>query len=143
MCNKKPCNLDRRNSRKSEGGLYKGIFFGLVVGAGLVWLFTTERGKKIRQQLQGENTQWLKIARDFLEENEAKEAKETIANLSQVIKENVEKIVPAVITSDHPVVSAVTSSINTIPQTEVVMPSAIVKAEQKKFFRRKKSLFGN
>lgn len=77
------------SSRQLGDGLYKGLMIGMVVGAGLVWLFTTEKGKRIRKELQGESNQWLDIAREFLDEEETqkeiKAVKQTVEHIPATV----------------------------------------------------------
>lgn len=113
---------------KSDNGdnFYKGLLAGVVIGGAFLWLFTTEKGKRIRKELQNENTQWLDIVRDFLEEHEILEKKKT----SKV---------------EVPSVQPVAEPIQNIPAVMSQIPESLVVATQaaaaKKFFRRKKPLF--
>lgn len=34
-----------------EGGFYKGLFYGVVLGLGLVWFMGTKEGKKVKEEI--------------------------------------------------------------------------------------------
>ena len=38
---------DHNHSGESEGHFYKGLFFGVILGVGLVWFFGTKSGKEL------------------------------------------------------------------------------------------------
>ena len=41
-------NMNDTNQNKSdEGHFYKGLFFGLLIGVGLVWFLNSENGKEL------------------------------------------------------------------------------------------------
>ena len=41
-------NMNDTNQNKSdEGHLYKGLFFGVLIGAGLIWFLNSENGKEL------------------------------------------------------------------------------------------------
>lgn len=112
-------NRHDHHKENSDDKFYKGLLIGIAVGSVLLWLFTTEKGKRIRKELQGDTNQWLDIARDFLEENEIFEKEEVpLPQTSPVIKEKEISISPS-----------------------LVQPTATTTAAVKKLFRRKKPLF--
>lgn len=45
-----------------EGNFYKGLFYGMVFGLGLVWFLGTKEGQKIKDQL-------LTRGKDFIEKS--------------------------------------------------------------------------
>lgn len=66
---------DRKDSH--EDSLFKGIIVGAVVGAGILWLFGTESGKKVKKQIENEGEDILKkvighetieVDEDFIDE---------------------------------------------------------------------------
>ncbi len=41
----------------NDGGFHKGLFYGMILGVGLVWFLGTKEGKKVKEELldRGEN----------------------------------------------------------------------------------------
>lgn len=48
-------NLSEKENH--EAGFYKGLFYGVVLGVGLIWFLGTKEGKKVKEELldRGEN----------------------------------------------------------------------------------------
>lgn len=38
---------EKRNSSEHEGHFYKGLFFGVLVGVGLIWFLQSDSGKRL------------------------------------------------------------------------------------------------
>lgn len=55
------------HSNNEEGGFYKGLFFGLLVGVGLVWFSGTKEGKKIKEDLTEKGEEFVDKARESLD----------------------------------------------------------------------------
>lgn len=51
-----------------NGKFYVGVFLGVLVGAGLYWLFKSETGKKVRRVLLESNEEWSKKAKELIGE---------------------------------------------------------------------------
>ncbi len=45
------------NDSHNDNGFHKGLFYGVVLGVGLVWFLGTKEGKKVKEELldRGEN----------------------------------------------------------------------------------------
>ncbi|MBI2034651.1 MAG: YtxH domain-containing protein [Candidatus Levybacteria bacterium] len=90
--------MEKRNNNQAvpEGGGMNGFFPGLIIGAGLILLFTTKKGKRIVKTLTEEGLEDLAKFQDMIDaiqdEDIAPEKKEE----TQVPKEtNVIKEIPA------------------------------------------------
>src|SRR3989338_4747846 len=54
----------------SDNKFYTGLFIGVIIGAGLYWLFKSESGKKVRDALLNSEEEWAKKAKEFISETE-------------------------------------------------------------------------
>lgn len=59
--------MEKRNSNHTEGGGMNGFFLGLLMGAGLTLLLTTEKGKKIVKTLTEEGLEDLSKLQDMVD----------------------------------------------------------------------------
>lgn len=59
---------DTRQNNNDNSKLYVGIFLGVIIGAGVYWLLTSEKGKKIIKTLKSSEEDWAKKTRELLAE---------------------------------------------------------------------------
>ncbi|OGY30426.1 MAG: hypothetical protein A3F35_01735 [Candidatus Woykebacteria bacterium RIFCSPHIGHO2_12_FULL_45_10] len=64
-----------RNEEPS-GEIFKGLFFGLLLGLGLAWFLATEEGEEIKKKLRKEGGEILDRAREALDQSLAEDAVE-------------------------------------------------------------------
>ena len=62
-----------QNSNQSHDRFYFGIFLGVVIGAGVYWLLTSEKGKKIIKTLKSSEEDWAKKTKELLAEAQVTE----------------------------------------------------------------------
>lgn len=55
-------------NHESSEGFFKGMMIGVLLGAGLLWFFNTESGRRTKKQLQNESNEWLNKARKLVED---------------------------------------------------------------------------
>ncbi|MEX0616192.1 MAG: hypothetical protein WD231_00090 [Candidatus Woykebacteria bacterium] len=61
-------SIDRNNHNVDrEGDFYKGLFFGLLLGVGLVWFLGTKEGEKIKKQLADKGEEFVDRARESID----------------------------------------------------------------------------
>lgn len=51
-----------------DGGFYKGLVFGALIGVGLVWFLGTKEGKKIKKQLSERSEEFIEKAKESIDE---------------------------------------------------------------------------
>ena len=51
----------------NDGSFHKGLFYGLVLGVGLVWFLGTKEGKKVKEELLNRGQNFLDQAENKLE----------------------------------------------------------------------------
>ncbi len=56
-----------QNDQGNEGNFYKGLFYGVVLGLGLVWFLGTKEGRKVKNELLGRGEDLLSRAGGKLE----------------------------------------------------------------------------
>lgn len=71
MFNKEKEYPQSKNSDNSK--FYLGIFLGVIIGAGVYWLLTSEKGKKIIKTLKSSEEDWAKKTRELLAEAQVTE----------------------------------------------------------------------
>lgn len=93
-----------------EDSLFKGMVVGAVIGAGILWLFGTDQGKKVKKQIENEGEDLLKKVTG----NEIEEPDEDIV---------MEELPPVV---------------RTAPRRKPLLPKATAaKTPPKRFFKKK------
>lgn len=84
MFNKNNPPAPGQNSNQSHDRFYFGIFLGVIIGAGVYWLLTSEKGKKIIKTLKSSEEDWAKKTRELLAE----------AQVTEMIDEDEEETLP-------------------------------------------------
>ncbi len=59
--------METRRNNQTEGGGINGFFLGVILGAGMTLLFTTEKGKKIVKTLTEEGLEDLSKLQDMID----------------------------------------------------------------------------
>jgi len=54
-------------NENSGGEVFKGLFFGLLLGLGLAWFLSTPEGKEVKKRLKKESGDILDRAREALD----------------------------------------------------------------------------
>ncbi len=72
---------DRENGR--EGKFYKGLFYGLMLGVGLVWFLGTKEGKKLKEQLSDKGEGFIEKAKETVDKNLAENFVEDDQGISE------------------------------------------------------------
>lgn len=64
------------NKDNPEGGFYKGLFYGVVLGLGLVWFLGTKEGKKVKTELLSKGEDLLNEVKkhDYIDSDEDESA---------------------------------------------------------------------
>lgn len=55
------------SDQNNDGGFHKGLFYGMILGVGLVWFLGTKEGKKIKDELLNRGQNLLDQAENKLE----------------------------------------------------------------------------
>lgn len=82
MFNKEKEYRNQNNNDNSK--LYVGIFLGVIIGAGVYWLLTSEKGRKIVKTLKNSEEDWAKKTKELLAE----------AQVTEMIDEDEEETLP-------------------------------------------------
>ena len=51
----------------NDGGFHKGLFYGILLGVGLVWFLGTKEGKKIKEEVFSKGEDLLAQASETIE----------------------------------------------------------------------------
>lgn len=62
--------MDKNNNHHSGGGFMNGFFLGVIVGAAIVFLLATKKGKQILKTLTENGFEGMSELTDMLEEDE-------------------------------------------------------------------------
>lgn len=65
-----------------DGKFYKGLFYGLMLGVGLVWFLGTKEGKKIKEQLTDKGEDFIDKAKETIDKNLSEDFVEDDQNTS-------------------------------------------------------------
>lgn len=55
------------NHNHNENNFYKGLFYGVVLGLGLVWFLGTKEGKKVKEELLNKSEEFINQSGQRLE----------------------------------------------------------------------------
>ncbi len=55
------------NHNHNENNFYKGLFYGVVLGLGLVWFLGTKEGKKVKEELLSKGEEFINQSGQRLE----------------------------------------------------------------------------
>lgn len=61
-------NHSGQNNNHEDGGFYKGLFFGLLLGVGLIWFLGTKEGKKLKEQVSERGEEFVEKAKESIDE---------------------------------------------------------------------------
>jgi hypothetical protein len=52
-----------------DGKFYKGLFYGLLLGVGLVWFLGTKEGKKLKEQLSDKGEDFIEKTKETIDKS--------------------------------------------------------------------------
>lgn len=55
-------------NESNDGHFHRGLFYGILIGLGVAWLFGTSEGKKLRNQIVNKSEELLNSASEKVEE---------------------------------------------------------------------------
>ncbi len=55
------------DTNHSENNFYKGLFYGVVLGLGLVWFLGTKEGRKVKNELLSKGEEFINSAGQKIE----------------------------------------------------------------------------
>ncbi len=55
------------NHGDEDGKFYKGLFFGALIGVGLVWFLGTKEGEKIKKQITEKGEEFVEKAQENID----------------------------------------------------------------------------
>lgn len=61
-------NHSGQNKNHEDGGFYKGLFFGLLLGVGLIWFMGTKEGKRLKEQMNEKGEDFVEKAKESIDE---------------------------------------------------------------------------
>lgn len=61
--------MSQDQSNHEDGNFYKGLFFGLLLGVGLVWFLGTKEGKKLKEQLSEKGEEFVEKAKESIDKS--------------------------------------------------------------------------
>ena len=60
--------MDSSNHDNGDGGFYKGLFFGALLGIGLIWFLGTKEGSRVKKELVEKGEEVLARAKETVDE---------------------------------------------------------------------------
>lgn len=60
-------NHNAQFNNQEEGNFYKGLFFGVLLGVGLVWFLGTKEGKKLKEQLSEKSEEFVERGKESID----------------------------------------------------------------------------
>ncbi len=60
-------NHNPQNINQEDGNFYKGLFFGLIFGIGLVWFLGTKEGKQLKEQLSSKGEEFVERGKESID----------------------------------------------------------------------------
>ncbi|MDP2671849.1 MAG: hypothetical protein Q8P13_05335 [bacterium] len=58
-----------KDSEERSDGIFKGLLFGVLLGVGLSWFFSTPQGKEFKKKLEKEGNKILDQTKEKLDSN--------------------------------------------------------------------------
>jgi len=56
------------NHEDEDGNFYKGLFFGTLLGVGLLWFLGTKEGKKLKKQITEKGEDFIEMAQENIDQ---------------------------------------------------------------------------
>lgn len=56
------------NYGDEDGNFYKGLFFGTLLGVGLLWFLGTKEGKKLKKQITEKGEDFIEMAQENIDQ---------------------------------------------------------------------------
>ena len=66
------CKINKESS-SGAGEFYKGLFFGVLLGVGLIWFLGTKEGEKLKKELGEKGDEFLDKAKESIDQALSKE----------------------------------------------------------------------
>lgn len=56
-------------SNNEDGKFYKGLFYGVLLGVGLVWFLGTKEGKRLKEQFSDKGEEFIEKAKETIDKS--------------------------------------------------------------------------